>query len=192
MLLLLFVLCVVCCLFCACRLHADFPQYTLTHSWCVVKYHHTHKHSLIRIEFWIHPTTYAFMCRRFIKFCGDGLRNGWKCILYIRHIVGGFIQYEMFSLLLPLQLSRTRYSAQFLTKFSIRITWWPRFVDWSQFSKINDYRSQINRNSNRFQKACTLYGVPDVDLFQTTDLWDFKNIALVTQTIFAIGRAVSS
>lgn len=32
------------------------------------------------------------------------------------------------------------------------------------------------------------YGVPDVDLFQTTDLWDQKNIALVTQNIFAIGR----
>lgn len=43
----------------------------------------------------------------------------------------------------------------------------------------------------RFQNACIQYGVPDVDLFQTTDLWDFKNIALVTQTIFAIGRAVS-
>lgn len=44
--------------------------------------------------------------------------------------------------------------------------------------------------SHRFQRACTLYGLSDVDLFQTTDLWDFKNIALVTQTIFAIGRAV--
>lgn len=45
---------------------------------------------------------------------------------------------------------------------------------------------------HRFQRACTKYGVPDVDLFQTTDLWDYKNIALVTQTIFAIGRAVST
>jgi len=44
-------------------------------------------------------------------------------------------------------------------------------------------------NLNQFQKACSLYGVSDVDLFQTTDLWDFKNISLVTQTIFAIGRA---
>lgn len=43
----------------------------------------------------------------------------------------------------------------------------------------------------RFQKACIKYGVPDVDLFQTTDLYDMKNIALVTQTIFAVGRAVS-
>lgn len=40
----------------------------------------------------------------------------------------------------------------------------------------------------RFQRACTRYGVPDVDLFQTTDLWDKKNIALVNSTIFAIGR----
>ncbi|KAB0802299.1 hypothetical protein PPYR_04485 [Photinus pyralis] len=43
-------------------------------------------------------------------------------------------------------------------------------------------------NLNQFQKACVHYGVPDVDLFQTTDLWDFKNIVLVTQTIFALGR----
>jgi hypothetical protein len=40
----------------------------------------------------------------------------------------------------------------------------------------------------RFQKACVKYGVPDVDLFQSTDLWDQKNIAAVTITIFAIGR----
>lgn len=42
----------------------------------------------------------------------------------------------------------------------------------------------------RFQKACVKYGVPDVDLFQTTDLFDRKNIALVTTTIFAVGRMV--
>ncbi|KAK6645402.1 hypothetical protein RUM43_001679 [Polyplax serrata] len=40
----------------------------------------------------------------------------------------------------------------------------------------------------KFQKACIKYGVPDVDLFQTVDLWDKKNIAQVTMTIFAIGR----
>jgi hypothetical protein len=43
----------------------------------------------------------------------------------------------------------------------------------------------------RFQKACVAYGVPDVDLFQTVDLWDRKNIAQVTMTIYAIGRTVS-
>jgi hypothetical protein len=56
--------------------------------------------------------------------------------------------------------------------------------------KINtsggDYK--MMDNLSQFQKACTAYGVPDVDLFQTVDLWDRKNIALVTVTIFAIGR----
>ena len=46
-------------------------------------------------------------------------------------------------------------------------------------------------NLSQFQKGCVKYGLADVDLFQTTDLWDYKNIALVTQTIFAVGRAVS-
>lgn len=59
--------------------------------------------------------------------------------------------------------------------------------------KINisggDYK--MMDNINQFQKACIKYGVADVDLFQTTDLWDKKNIALVTTTIFAVGRAVS-
>ncbi|KAF7282907.1 hypothetical protein GWI33_001809 [Rhynchophorus ferrugineus] len=57
-------------------------------------------------------------------------------------------------------------------------------------TKINtsggDYK--MMDNLSQFQKACVKYGVPDVDLFQTTDLWDQKNIALVTTTIFAIGR----
>ncbi|XP_024086089.1 muscle-specific protein 20-like [Cimex lectularius] len=43
-------------------------------------------------------------------------------------------------------------------------------------------------NINQFQKACIRYGVPDVDLFQTVDLFEQKNIAHVTMTIFAIGR----
>ncbi|KAL1139358.1 hypothetical protein AAG570_006342, partial [Ranatra chinensis] len=57
-------------------------------------------------------------------------------------------------------------------------------------TKINtsggDYK--FMDNINQFQKACTKYGVPDVDLFQTVDLFDYKNIAAVTLTIFAIGR----
>ncbi|KAL0280629.1 UNVERIFIED_CONTAM: hypothetical protein PYX00_001861 [Menopon gallinae] len=57
-------------------------------------------------------------------------------------------------------------------------------------SKINtsggDYK--FMDNLSQFQKACIKYGVPDVDLFQTVDLWDKKNIAQVTMTIFAIGR----
>lgn len=43
----------------------------------------------------------------------------------------------------------------------------------------------------RFLRAAQIYGVPEVDLFPANDLWELKNIAGVTQTIFAIGRAVS-
>ncbi|XP_045469057.1 muscle-specific protein 20-like [Harmonia axyridis] len=57
-------------------------------------------------------------------------------------------------------------------------------------TKINtsggDYK--MMDNLSQFHKACVKYGVADVDLFQTTDLWDQKNIVLVTTTIFAIGR----
>ncbi|XP_017886457.1 muscle-specific protein 20-like [Ceratina calcarata] len=56
--------------------------------------------------------------------------------------------------------------------------------------KINtsggDYK--MMDNLNQFQKACVKYGVPDVDLFQAVDLMERKNIAQVTNTIFAIGR----
>ncbi|XP_039277044.1 muscle-specific protein 20 isoform X2 [Nilaparvata lugens] len=56
--------------------------------------------------------------------------------------------------------------------------------------KINvaagDYKSMDN--IGQFQKACVKYGVPDVDLFQTVDLWERKNIFNVTKTLFAVGR----
>ncbi|XP_014282714.1 muscle-specific protein 20 [Halyomorpha halys] len=56
--------------------------------------------------------------------------------------------------------------------------------------KINysggDYK--MMDNINQFQKACIKYGLADVDLFQTVDLFEQKNIATVTMTIFAIGR----
>lgn len=47
-------------------------------------------------------------------------------------------------------------------------------------------------NISQFQRAATHWGVGDTDLFNANDLWDQKNIALVTQTIFAVARAVSS
>ncbi|KAI5729081.1 hypothetical protein M8J77_025060 [Diaphorina citri] len=57
-------------------------------------------------------------------------------------------------------------------------------------TKINtsggDYK--MMDNINMFQKACIRYGVDDVDLFQTVDLFERKNIAAVTMTIFALGR----
>lgn len=33
------------------------------------------------------------------------------------------------------------------------------------------------------------YGVPDIDVFQTVDLWEKKDVAGVTNTLFALGRA---
>lgn len=46
-------------------------------------------------------------------------------------------------------------------------------------------------NISQFQKAAQAYGVAEVDLFNANDLWEQKNIAVVTQTIFAVARAVS-
>ncbi|XP_054739020.1 muscle-specific protein 20 [Anastrepha obliqua] len=57
--------------------------------------------------------------------------------------------------------------------------------------KINSSGGQFKmmENINNFQKALIEYGVPDLDVFQTVDLWEKKDIAQVTNTIFAIGRA---
>lgn len=59
--------------------------------------------------------------------------------------------------------------------------------------KINEGGAQFKlmENINNFQKAIKDYGVPDIDVFQTVDLWEKKDIGGVTNTIFAIGRAVS-
>lgn len=74
------------------------------------------------------------------------------------------------------------YAFHSICKFSLSFVFWrPHFALSSQIIWNHSHRF-------RFQKACVAYGVPDVDLFQTTDLWDKKNIALVTTTIFAIGR----
>lgn len=42
----------------------------------------------------------------------------------------------------------------------------------------------------RFQAALKAYGVNDVDVFQTVDLWEKKDIGQVTTTLFALGRQV--
>jgi hypothetical protein len=43
---------------------------------------------------------------------------------------------------------------------------------------------------SRFQEALAKYGVEKVDIFQTNDLFEKKDLANVTNTIFALGRAV--
>lgn len=45
-------------------------------------------------------------------------------------------------------------------------------------------------NINNFQQAIKAYGVADLDVFQTVDLWEKKDIAQVTNTLFALGRQV--
>jgi hypothetical protein len=43
----------------------------------------------------------------------------------------------------------------------------------------------------RFQKALREYGCSDLDVFQTVDLYEKKDISNVTTTLFALGRNVS-
>ncbi|XP_046748744.1 muscle-specific protein 20 [Diprion similis] len=56
--------------------------------------------------------------------------------------------------------------------------------------KINTTGGQFKmmENINVFQKALKEYGVADVDVFQTVDLWEKKDISQVTTTLFALGR----
>ncbi|XP_057340455.1 muscle-specific protein 20 [Microplitis mediator] len=56
--------------------------------------------------------------------------------------------------------------------------------------KINTSGGQFKmmENINNFQKAMKEYGVHDVDVFQTSDLFEKKDIAQVTTSLFALGR----
>jgi len=56
--------------------------------------------------------------------------------------------------------------------------------------KINSGGGQFKlmENINNFSKAMTKYGVPIVDLFQTSDLYEKKDLAVVTNSLFSLGR----
>ena len=60
-------------------------------------------------------------------------------------------------------------------------------------AKVNTSGGQFKmmENINNFSKAIKAYGVPDIDVFQTVDLWEQKDVSQVTSTLFALGRAVS-
>ena len=60
--------------------------------------------------------------------------------------------------------------------------------------KINTTGAQFKmmENIQKFQKACMAYGVNEIDVFQTVDLWEKKDISQVTTTLYALGRNVSA
>jgi len=47
---------------------------------------------------------------------------------------------------------------------------------------------KMMENINNFQKAIQQYGVAEIDVFQTVDLWEQKDISQITMTLFALGR----
>jgi len=57
--------------------------------------------------------------------------------------------------------------------------------------KINTSGSnfKLMENVTRFQQAIINYGVHKADIFQTNDLSEKKDLANVTNTMFALGRA---
>merc|ERR1712226_1018932 len=60
-------------------------------------------------------------------------------------------------------------------------------------SKVNTSGSnfKLMENITRFQEALVNYGVNKADIFQTNDLSEKKDLANVTNTMFALGRTVS-
>ena len=60
--------------------------------------------------------------------------------------------------------------------------------------KINEGNAmpfKVMENITSFQTAIKKYGVPELDVFQTVDLYEKKDIGQVTQCLFALGRTVS-
>jgi hypothetical protein len=47
---------------------------------------------------------------------------------------------------------------------------------------------KMMENINIFQKAIKAYGVADIDVFQTVDLWECKDFSQVVMTLYALGR----
>jgi len=58
--------------------------------------------------------------------------------------------------------------------------------------KINESGSAFKMadNISSFQQALLNYGVDDVDIFQTNDLSEKRDMGSVTNTMFALGRAM--
>lgn len=67
---------------------------------------------------------------------------------------------------------------------------WKKKLFMLRFFSLNLLNSELFSCS--FQAAIKAYGVPDIDVFQTVDLWEKKDIAQVVSTLFALGREVST
>ncbi len=89
---------------------------------------------------------------------------------------------------------------------STELNWFYGFINFSKILKrlINKLKPgsipkihttggqfKIMENMENFQKAIMRYGVPDLDVFQTVDLYEKRNIPQVVHSIMALGRAVS-
>eukprot|EP00095_Tigriopus_kingsejongensis_P001281 maker-scaffold359_size197282-snap-gene-0.22 protein:Tk01281 transcript:maker-scaffold359_size197282-snap-gene-0.22-mRNA-1 annotation:"muscle-specific protein 20" len=61
-------------------------------------------------------------------------------------------------------------------------------------AKINETgpNFKMMENVNKFQQAMIKYGVDKKDIFQTNDLSEKKDMSNVTNTLFALGRAILS
>ncbi|XP_064473260.1 muscle-specific protein 20-like [Ornithodoros turicata] len=58
-------------------------------------------------------------------------------------------------------------------------------------TKINTSGGQFKlmENITLFQDAAKKWGVPEIDVFQTVDLWEKRNLPQVAQCLLAVGRA---
>lgn len=51
---------------------------------------------------------------------------------------------------------------------------------------------QLMENVQRFQAFAKKYGLPEEEIFQTADLFERRNIAQVTLSLYSLGRLVSN
>ena len=61
-----------------------------------------------------------------------------------------------------------------------------------KFNTTGNQSFKFRENIELFRNACVRFGVRELDVFQTSDLYDRRNIPAVTRCLLALGRACSS
>ena len=61
---------------------------------------------------------------------------------------------------------------------------------WLRLQCFTSHLTLYSHHTLRFQAALVEYGVNKDDIFQTNDLSEKKDVANVTNTLYALGRAV--